>query len=353
MEVALSALAGGLAGPQKGFDFKRGLISGALAFGGAKIAEGLGAASGVSGAPASAGADIAMDTAQKFTDPSLMAGKVGTGAPFIGDTPVTKLTGGSTYGLDIASSPSSTVPSEFASFNPSRSVVFDSAGTIPGDVIYGPSDPVMQGAAPEPSYGNQILNRGKQLYSGAENIISGTPGASKAFTEAAGFSPATALAGTAAGLGTLSGYDESVKFQMQQAIANAKTAEEKKRFEALFERLFGPLSSTPTYAASGGMMGLSALAAGGATGPANMPRTINGAGDGMSDSVPATIEGIQEARLADGEFVIPADVVADLGNGSSNAGSKKLYAMMDRIRQSRHGTTKQPPEVNMGRLMPA
>ena len=100
------------------------------------------------------------------------------------------------------------------------------------------------------------------------------------------------------------------------------------------------------------MTGLSALAAGGATGPANMPRTINGAGDGMSDSVPATIEGIQEARLADGEFVIPADVVADLGNGSSNAGSKKLYAMMDRVRQSRHGTTRQPPEVNMNRLMP-
>jgi hypothetical protein len=101
------------------------------------------------------------------------------------------------------------------------------------------------------------------------------------------------------------------------------------------------------------MMGLSALAAGGATGSANEPRTINGAGDGMSDSVPATIEGIQEARLADGEFVIPADVVADLGNGSSNAGSKKLYAMMDRVRKARHGTTRQPPEVDMGRLMPA
>ena len=51
--------------------------------------------------------------------------------------------------------------------------------------------------------------------------------------------------------------------------------------------------------------------------------------------------------------MIPADVVADLGNGSSNAGSKKLYAMMDRVREARHGTTKQPPEINMGRLMPA
>jgi hypothetical protein len=57
---------------------------------------------------------------------------------------------------------------------------------------------------------------------------------------------------------------------------------------------------------------------------------LNGNGDGMSDSIPATIEGKQPARLADGEFVVPADVVSHIGNGSSKAGSKKLYAMMDK-----------------------
>jgi hypothetical protein len=62
---------------------------------------------------------------------------------------------------------------------------------------------------------------------------------------------------------------------------------------------------------------------------------------------------VQEARLADGEFVIPADVVADIGNGSSDAGSKKLYDMMDRIRMARHGTKEQPPEIKAERLMPA
>ena len=82
-------------------------------------------------------------------------------------------------------------------------------------------------------------------------------------------------------------------------------------------------------------------------------RYLDGAGDGMSDSILANIEGQQEARLADGEFVIPADVVADMGNGSSNAGAERLYAMMDRIRQARHGTTKQPPEVNVNKVMPA
>ena len=79
---------------------------------------------------------------------------------------------------------------------------------------------------------------------------------------------------------------------------------------------------------------------------------LSGGGDGMSDSIPATIDGTQPARLADGEFVVPADVVADIGNGSSKAGAKQLYAMMDRVRQARHGTTKQPPEVNMKKVLP-
>lgn len=81
-------------------------------------------------------------------------------------------------------------------------------------------------------------------------------------------------------------------------------------------------------------------------------RYLSGGGDGMSDSIPATINNRQPARLADGEFVVPADVVSDLGNGSSNAGAKKLYAMMKKIRQSRHGTTKQPPQVKAERAMP-
>ena len=73
----------------------------------------------------------------------------------------------------------------------------------------------------------------------------------------------------------------------------------------------------------------------------------------MSDSIPARISGKQEARLADGEFVIPADVVSHLGNGSSNAGAKKLYAMMDRIRKARTGKTRQAPAVKTSRLLPA
>jgi hypothetical protein len=80
---------------------------------------------------------------------------------------------------------------------------------------------------------------------------------------------------------------------------------------------------------------------------------LDGQGDGMSDSIPATIEGKQPARLADGEFVVPADVVSHLGNGSSKAGSKRLYAMMQKVRKARTGNPRQGKQINPARYMPA
>lgn len=80
---------------------------------------------------------------------------------------------------------------------------------------------------------------------------------------------------------------------------------------------------------------------------------LRGRGDGMSDGIKANIEGQQEAALSDGEFVLPADVVSHLGNGSSEAGASKLYAMMDRLRKDRTGTTKQGREIDAYNYMPA
>ncbi len=80
---------------------------------------------------------------------------------------------------------------------------------------------------------------------------------------------------------------------------------------------------------------------------------LGGPTDGMADLVPATIDGAQPAALSDGEFVIPADVVSHLGNGNSDAGAKQLYSMMDRVRDERTGTTKQGPEINPIKMMPA
>ena len=67
-------------------------------------------------------------------------------------------------------------------------------------------------------------------------------------------------------------------------------------------------------------------------------RLLRGPGDGVSDDIPAMIGKKQPARLADGEFVVPARIVSELGNGSTEAGARKLYAMMDRIQSGRKKT---------------
>jgi hypothetical protein len=111
-----------------------------------------------------------------------------------------------------------------------------------------------------------------------------------------------------------------------------------------------------TYAAGGGLMGLRSFAKGGSGhlgGYSDGARVLKGPGDGMSDSIPATIEGKQPARLADSEFVVPADVVSHLGNGSSDAGAKKLYTMMDRVRKARTGKVKQARRINPNKYLPA
>ena len=104
-----------------------------------------------------------------------------------------------------------------------------------------------------------------------------------------------------------------------------------------------PANSPPgdTVAKEGGMMG---YAMGGGLGSlgsySDGGRLLRGPGDGVSDSIPATIgQKQQPARLADGEFVIPARIVSELGNGSTDAGAKKLYAMMDRVQRARGKTT--------------
>jgi hypothetical protein len=82
--------------------------------------------------------------------------------------------------------------------------------------------------------------------------------------------------------------------------------------------------------AGGGLSDLGSYSDGG--------RLLKGPGDGVSDSIPAVIGDRQPARLADGEFVVPARIVSELGNGSTEAGARKLYAMMDRVQKARNKT---------------
>ena len=109
-----------------------------------------------------------------------------------------------------------------------------------------------------------------------------------------------------------------------------------------------PTSSVQMFAyggmAHGGISSLGSYSDGG--------RMLKGPGDGMSDDIPASIAGSQPARLANEEFVIPADVVSHLGNGSSEAGAKVLYAMMERVRKARTGNPKQGKQIHAAKFMP-
>ena len=82
-------------------------------------------------------------------------------------------------------------------------------------------------------------------------------------------------------------------------------------------------------------------------------RLLKGPGDGVSDSIPATIGGKQAARLAEGEFVIPARIVSELGNGSTDAGAKRLYAMMDRVKAKRRKAKDIAADTKSYKLLPA
>ena len=112
-----------------------------------------------------------------------------------------------------------------------------------------------------------------------------------------------------------------------------------------YDRMVGEEPQYTANMASGGISSLGGYSDGG--------RMLKGPGDGMSDSIPASISGKRPARLADGEFVVPADVVSHLGNGSTDAGAKQLYAMMDKVRTARTGRKAQGREINPREYMPA
>ena len=115
---------------------------------------------------------------------------------------------------------------------------------------------------------------------------------------------------------------------------------------ASYEPKTNPLTGQPTaHMATGGIANLGGYSDGG--------QLLKGPGDGMSDNIPASIGAKQPARLADGEFVVPADVVSHLGNGSTDAGAKQLYNMMNKVRKARTGRTKQGKQINPNHYMPA
>jgi len=118
------------------------------------------------------------------------------------------------------------------------------------------------------------------------------------------------------------------------------------------QNYFSPTTYT-AKAAEGGLMGLAGGGMSNLGGYSDGGRLLRGPGDGVSDSIPATIGGKQPARLAEGEFVVPARIVSELGNGSTNAGAKKLYAMMDRVQKKRQKTKNVAADTKAHKNLPA
>jgi len=137
-------------------------------------------------------------------------------------------------------------------------------------------------------------------------------------------------------------------------IPTVAEAEAQNKLEA--ERIFARQNpgkenpyATPPAMAMGGRV--PRYAQGGIAG-AHKGYYLGGKTDGMADNVPARINGRQEARLSDGEFVVPADVVSHLGNGNSDAGAEQLHGMMDNVRTARTGTTEQGKQIDPQKFMP-
>jgi hypothetical protein len=336
----LSGLAGGFAGGKGGktFDFKRALVSGITSYGVGSLARNLSAAGDAASTAAAEGVVSGPSTqvADKVSD------LVGTG---VSQAP------GTSNLLQTAAQPG---PASFVSELPAGSNLMDYVKTT-GQNIKSTFEGI-------PKYfGGDAALKAEAAKAGLENPITG-----KILT------PATA--GTLAVAGTTTGMamDEADALKAEQdAIIAAKEEED----ERLKQEAYRIMSTYPFQYAEGGPvtdelgydMAAGGLKEGSFVVPADVvahlgngssdaglkmlakkygASPIKGPGDGMSDSIPTTIGGKQPARVADGEAVIPAEVVKKVG-------PNKLYKMMDKVRQARTGTTKQGKEINPMRYMPA
>jgi hypothetical protein len=199
-----------------------------------------------------------------------------------------------------------------------------------------------------PTVSSTLLPGAAALQAGA-GTIGGTAGASTAAKIAAATLAAKAL-GSGAGGGA---YVPASTTTTTQTPPPPSIASTQFNPSMVMPNMFAMNQTAPgmyyqpqvyRYYAQGGIADLGGYAAGG--------KLLKGPGDGMSDDIVANIAGKQPARLADGEFVVPADVVSHLGNGSTDAGAKHLYKMMDRIRQARTGNPKQGKRINPDKFLP-
>lgn len=352
----LTGIASGLDKEGK-FNLQRGLKAGALSYGIGSLMQGAQAAQG---APSAAGTGGPYDVSDvgSLGDLGMDASQAVYGGPSVADA-VSAAPSGYDFGAgDIGYVP----PPASAPTNLGLEGIDEMAAVGAGDGVtnigVSPTQaPIVQSSAPVPGVGANAPE---------PTTMSGLGSLTEAVGERAlqAITPTSAMDALKMASTGATAYG-SIK-SLQELEAQKKEAErilaaqEQERAEDVawaqgvlrdypinYQRLSAEDVRAQRGMAAGGLAGLNSFKAGG------QPRFLAGGGDGMSDDIPATIDGRQKAALSDGEFVIPADVVSHLGNGSSRAGAKKLYSMMDNIRKARTGKERQAPEVKADRYMPA
>ena len=338
---AAAAMIGGLQAARTG-SLQKGLMAGIGAYGGAGLAGGLGASAATTvpeGAQmaAAAGDSTAGINAMGGMD-KMTAGVQGLGSQAGRDAFMTKVGGGS--GL-LKTGLAATAPMMMGEQNQPQMPVGDS--TMPQRLKYnqGTATPFPQPDVPGYDNLGQDFGRQNRFFpnAGYQQI---TPEEAKSIRGYAVGGPVEAMSqANAVGMNTgypqadITGHAYATPSQTpvsQNVVAGtADTGVNRMTGQMLAEG--GAVEPTPdfqepyTAMARGGLSDLGSYSDGG--------RLLRGPGDGVSDSIPAVIGKKKPARLADGEFVVPARIVSELGNGSTEAGARKLYAMLDRVQSAR------------------
>lgn len=339
-------IVGGLQTARTG-DLNKGLMAGLGAYGGAGIGQGL-AASAATTVPegaqmaAAAGDPTAGINAMGGMD-KMTAGAQGLGSQAGRDAFMARVGGGS--GL-LKTGLAATAPMMMPTTEQPQMPVGDS--TMPQRLKYNQGTATPLPTPDVPGYGNLGQDFGRQQSyfpnAGYQQI---TPEEAKSIRgyAAGGYmsgGPVEAMSqANAVGMNTgypqadITGHAYATPWQTpvsQNVVAGtADTGVNRMTGQMLAEG--GAVEPTPdfqepyTAMARGGLSDLGSYSDGG--------RLLRGPGDGVSDSIPAVIGKKKPARLADGEFVVPARIVSELGNGSTEAGARKLYAMLDRVQSAR------------------
>jgi hypothetical protein len=303
-------------------DIKKGLMAGLGAYGGA----GIGSALATSGGAAATAA------------PAASLGEAAAATPAAPVVPVAAGPYASQAASQAASAPVATATPSLATTQ---------ANVLKSPALIGqPVTPLNPNVAPNSAMAD-FKNTGSQMFKGAETL--GSPEGRTAFMKNLEAVPGTygaktTLAAAAAPvlmpeekkqepMNTDSDPGQQYTYQAN-ATTPTPTPDPYGREQRYFNQRY------VARAAAGGMMASGGIsdAAYNLGGYSDGGRLLRGPGDGVSDSIPAVIGKKQPARLADGEFVVPARIVSELGNGSTEAGARKLYAMMDRIQKARGKT---------------